>query len=81
MMYMVYKHTGDNVVQRVAEDWSWLTEGEIQHSCRIEGRDEGREEMSRKFAERLIRDGMDDQTVSGYTDLSLDEVRKIRNGH
>lgn len=85
MMDIVYKHTGDNVVQRVAEDWSWLTEDEIRHSCRIEGRDEGREEMreemSRKIAERLIRDGMDDQTVSGYTDLSPDEVRKIRNGH
>ncbi len=94
----IQERTGDQqIMQKLAEEWSWLTEDEIRHTCRLEGRDEGeeiglkkglkkgrdegREEMSRKFAERLIQDGMDDQSVSGYTDLSPDEVRKIRNGH
>ncbi len=84
------------ILQKLAPEWNWLTVDEVRHSCRIEARDrireegfensfkegfsEGVEEMTYRCAERMIRDGMDDQAVSGYTDLSPEEVKKIRNG-
>lgn len=85
------------ILQKRTPAWNWLTVDEVRHTCRIEARDriqkegfeksfekgfrEGVEEITREFAERLIRGGMDDQTVSNYSDLTLDEVRRIRNGH
>ena len=54
-----------------------MTEEEIMDRCRQEGIDLA----SRRIAERMIREGMSDQTVSECTDLPLDEVRELRNGH
>ena len=46
-----------------------------------QGIEQGAEQASRRIAERLIRKRMSDQSVSECTDLPLDEVRELRNGH
>ena len=75
----------DQIMKKLAKEWSWLTEEEIMDRCRQEGHDQGNEQgaerASRRIAERLIRKGISDQTVSECTDLPLDEVRELRNGH
>ena len=68
-------------MKRLPKEWSWLTKEEIMDRCRREGIDQGAEQASRRIAERLIREGVSDQTVSECTDLPLDEVRELRNGH
>ena len=79
----------DQIMKKLAKEWSWLTEEEIMDRCRQEGIDQGRdqgieqgaEQVSRRIAERMIRKGISDQTVSECTDLPLDEVTELRNGH
>ena len=67
----------DKIMKKLAKEWSWLTEEEIMDRCRQEGIDQA----SRRIAERLIRKGISDQTVSKCTDIPLNEVSELRNGH
>ena len=71
------RNQGDQVMKRLPKEWSWLTEEEIMDHCRQEGIDQA----SRRIAERMIREGISDQTVSECTDIPLNEVSELRNGH
>ena len=79
----------DQIMKKLAKEWSWLTEEEIMDRCRQEGHDQGHgqgfeqgaEQASRRIAERMIREGISDQTVSECTDIPLNEVSELRNGH
>ena len=71
----------DKIMKKLAKEWSWLTEEEIMDRCRQEGIDQGTEQTSRRIAERMIREGMSDQSVSECTDFPLNEVSELRNGY
>ena len=75
------RNQGDQIMKRLPKEWSWLTEEEIMDRCRQEGIDQGTEQTSRRIAERLIREGMSDQSVSKCTDIPLNEVSELRNGY
>ena len=51
---------------------------------RIEGIEEGKKEVIRQttyeFAQRMIEDGMPAPDIQRYTQLSLEEIEKLRNG-
>ncbi len=45
-----------------------------------EGRQEGRQESMKEVAERMISKGMVDSDIHVFTQLSLEEIAKLRNG-
>ncbi|SHK65901.1 conserved hypothetical protein (putative transposase or invertase) [Hespellia stercorisuis DSM 15480] len=45
---------------------------------RIEGKREGKIEGKRETAEKMLRDGMDDEQIQKYTGLSQKDIEEIR---
>ncbi len=79
---------GDKAMQTIAEEWSWLTKDDIMESRWLEGLAEGKSEglaegyakAKQEYAQRLVNKGMSDDEVSEITDLTLDEIRQLKNG-
>lgn len=78
---------GDETMETIAKEWSWLTREQIMESRWLEGRQEGLAEglsegyrkASHKNAERLIIKGMSDVEISEVTELALDEIKQLKD--
>ena len=74
----------DETMKAIAKEWSMLTREQIMESCRQEGLQEGRQEgvteTRQMHAERMINKGMSNSQISEITDLTLDEIRALKNG-
>lgn len=49
------------------------------YSAERKGREEGKKEGKEEVAQNLILDGLDDELISKYTGLSLEEIQELRN--
>lgn len=80
---------GDEAMESIAQEWSWLTREQIMELCRLEGmekgmekgRQEGRQEGHLEIAERMMKKGMSNADISEMTDLTLSEISQLKNGN
>ncbi len=71
------KRERDETMQKLAEEWSWVAD-DIKEEGRVEGRVEGLEEKAADVAKKLIAEGMTIEKISAITELSAEQVDKLR---
>ncbi len=77
-------------MQKLSEAWSWIAD-DLREEGRVEGLKEayaegfneayaeGINEVREKIAKNLIKEGMTVQKISAITDLSIEQVERIRD--